>query len=97
LVGACNRFHSIAKRLSCWLLTTNDRMGTQEFRVTQQFISNMLGVRREAVAIAAAGLQEKRFISYSRGNLTILDRAGLETFACKCYGIMKKEEQNYLN
>jgi CRP-like cAMP-binding protein len=97
LVGACNRFHSIAKRLTCWLLMTSDRLGTDKFHLTQQFISNMLGVRREAVALAAAGLQENQLISYSRGNLAILNRAGLEEFACRCYAIMKEEEQNYLH
>jgi len=97
LVGACNRFHPIIKRLTCWLLMTSDRMGTGKFNITQQFISNMLGVRREAVAKAAGSLQEKQLISYSRGNLSILNRAGLETFACKCYSIIKQEEQNYLN
>lgn len=97
LVGACNRFHPIIKRLACWLLMTGDRMGTDKFHVTQQFISNMLGVRREAVALAASSLQEKEFINYSRGNLSILDRVGLEEFACKCYSILKEEERSYLN
>jgi CRP-like cAMP-binding protein len=96
LVGTCNRFHPIVKRLTCWLLMTSDRMGTDKFHVTQQFISNMLGVRREAIALAAGSLQEKQLISYSRGNLSILNRAGLEGFACKCYAILKEEEQNYL-
>lgn len=97
LVGACNRFHPIIKRLTCWLLMTSDRMGTDKFHITQEFISNMLGVRREAVALAAASLQEKQMISYSRGNLSILNRVSLEEFACKCYGIIKVEEQNYLS
>lgn len=97
LVGACNRFHPIIKRLTCWLLMTSDRMGTEKFHITQRFISDMLGVRREAVALAASSLQEKQLISYSRGNLAILNRKDLEAFACKCYAIMKEEEQNYLN
>ncbi len=97
LIGACNRFHPICKRLTCWLLMTSDRMGTEKFHITQQFISNMLGVRREAIALAASTLQEKQLISYSRGNLSIINRIGLEAFACKCYSIMKEEEQNYLN
>jgi CRP-like cAMP-binding protein len=97
LIGTCNRFHPIIKRLTCWLLMTSDRMGTDKFHITQEFISNMLGVRREAVALAAAGLQEKRMISYSRGNLSILNQTGLEEFACKCYSILKEEERNYLN
>jgi CRP-like cAMP-binding protein len=97
LVGSCNRFHTIVKRLACWLLTTSDRLESDRFHLTQNFISNMLGVRREAVVLAAGQLQEKQFISYSRGNLSILNREGLETFACKCYAIMKEEERNYLN
>jgi CRP-like cAMP-binding protein len=97
LVSACNRFHPIIKRLTCWLLMTGDRMKTVEFHITQEFISNMLGVRREAVALAAASLQEKQLIRYSRGNLSVLNRAGLEEFACKCYSIVKEEERNYLN
>jgi CRP-like cAMP-binding protein len=97
LIGACNRFHPIVKRLACWLLMTNDRMGTEKFHFTQQYISNMLGVRREAVVLAASSLQGKQLISYSRGNLSILNRTGLETFVCKCYSILKAEEQNYLN
>ncbi len=97
LIGACNRFHPIVKRLACWLLMTGDRMETDKFHITQQYISNMLGVRREAIALAASSLQEKRLINYSRGNLSILNRTSLEKFVCKCYSIMKEEEQNYLN
>ena len=74
LVGACNRFHPIIKRLTCWLLMTSDRMRTEKFHITQQFISDMLGVRREAVVMASSSLQEKQLISYSRGNLSILNR-----------------------
>ncbi len=96
-VSICNRFHPIIKRLTCWLLLTGDRMKTVELHITQEFIAKMLGVRREAVAIAAANLQEKQMISYSRGNLSILNRTGLEEFACKCYSIVKEEERNYLN
>ncbi len=97
LVGASKRFHPIIKRLTCWLLMTSDRLGTDKFHITQEFISNMLGVRREAIAIAAASMQEKQLISYSRGNLSILNRVSLEEFACKCYSIIKEEEQNYLS
>jgi CRP-like cAMP-binding protein len=76
---------------------TSDRMGTNKFHFTQQYISNMLGVRREAIALAASSLQEEQLISYSRGYLSILNRTGLEAFGCKCYSIMKEEEQNYLS
>src|SRR5437899_5205363 len=85
--AVCYRFHLIEKRLARWLLMTSDRMESLEFRVTQDFLSNMLGVRREAVNRAAGSLQKKYLISYSRGNITILDRPGLDAAACKCYTI----------
>jgi CRP-like cAMP-binding protein len=89
--AACNRFHSIDARLARWLLMTSDRMHSDEFRITQEFLSNMLGVRREAVNKAAGGLQRKSFIQYNRGNLTILDRKELERTACPCYRMIKRE------
>jgi CRP-like cAMP-binding protein len=93
--AVCYRFHSIEARLARWLLMTSDRMGTNQFQITQEFLSNMLGVRREAVNISATDLQQQQLISYSRGNLTIFNRAGLETVACKCYGIIKDEEKSF--
>ena len=89
--AVCNRFHPIDARLARWLLMTRDRMGANEFKVTQEFLSNMLGVRREGVNRAAGSLQRKKLISYSRGTLTILRRAGLEAVACECYRIIKDE------
>lgn len=89
--AACNRFHSIDARLARWLLMTRDRMGTDEFQVTQEFLSNMLGVRREGVNRAAGELQKQQLISYSRGTLTTLNLPGLEAVACCCYGIIKAE------
>ncbi len=94
--AACNRFHPIDARLARWLLMTRDRMGTDEFQLTQEFLSNMLGVRREGVNKAAGALQEQHLISYSRGTLTTLDRAGLEAVACHCYGIIKGEYDTFL-
>ena len=94
--AACNRFHSIDARLARWLLMTRDRMGADEFRLTQEFLSNMLGVRREGVTKAAGTLQQQDLISYSRGNLLILDRAGLKAIACHCYGIIKAEYDRFL-
>jgi len=91
--AACNRFHSLDARLARWLLMTRDRMGTDEFQVTQEFLSNMLGVRREGVNKAAGELQKQRLISYSRGTLTTLDRAGLEAVACRCYEIINEESR----
>jgi CRP-like cAMP-binding protein len=89
--AVCNRFHPIDARLARWLLMTGDRMGADEFQLTQDFLSNMLGVRREGVNKAAGTLQEQNLISYTRGALTILDRAGLEAVACQCYRIIKEE------
>jgi CRP-like cAMP-binding protein len=95
--AACNRFHEIEPRLARWLLMTGDRMQSDEFQITQEFLSNMLGVRREAVNKAATHLQQQKLISYSRGNLSILNRQGLETAACNCYQIIKKDYDNFLN
>jgi len=92
----CNRFHPIDARLARWLLMTRDRMGANEFQLTQEFLSSMLGVRREGVNKAAGILQQQHLISYSRGALTILKGAGLEAIACECYGIIKDEYDAFL-
>lgn len=89
--AACNRFHHIDERLARWLLMTRDRMHSSEFRITQEFLSNMLGVRREAVNKAAGSLNQRELISYSRGELKINDQEGLEKAACPCYWIIKNE------
>ena len=93
--AACNRFHVVDARLARWLLMTGDRLGTNEFRLTQDFISNMLGVRREGVNKAAGALQRGELINYRRGQIRILDRAGLEAASCACYGIMKGESDGH--
>jgi CRP-like cAMP-binding protein len=89
--AVCNRFHSIESRLARWLLMTSDRMESDVFQITQEFLSNMLGVRREAVTISAKNFQQNGLISYSRGKISILNRAGLETATCRCYFIIKEE------
>lgn len=94
--AACNRFHQVEARLARWLLMTHDRIGSDEFRLTQQFLSDMLGVRREGVTYAARALQRNGLITYSRGHLTVLNRAGLEAAACKCYSIIKAEYDSFL-
>jgi CRP-like cAMP-binding protein len=94
---ACNRFHSVDARLARWLLMTSDRLGMKEFQLTQEFMSNMLGVRREGVNRAAGALQTNKLIRYSRGTITILDRRSLEATSCECYSIIKAESDEYLN
>lgn len=89
--AACNRFHPVDERLARWMLMTRDRLHSDEFRLTQEFMSHMLGVRREGVNKAAGSLQRNKLISYSRGHIILLDRAGLEAVACECYLLVKED------
>src|ERR1700730_13262972 len=95
--AVCNRLHSVEQRLCRWLLMTRDRTHSDELQMTQEFISNMLGVRREGVTHAAQNLQEKGLISYVRGHIQILDRKGLEKSACECYTVVRKEHDRLLS
>lgn len=95
--AVCNRFHPIDARLARWLLMTRDRMGSDTFRLTQEFLSDMLGVRREGVNKAAGELQKQHLITYTRGTVTILKPAALTKVSCECYGIIKKEYGNVLS
>ncbi len=89
--AACNRAHSVDERCARWLLMTHDRVGDLlTFPLTHQFLAYMLGVRRAGVTVAAGILQKAGLIRYSRGNITVLDRAGLEEASCECYGIVRK-------
>jgi CRP-like cAMP-binding protein len=89
--AVCNRLHSVEKRLCRWLLLSQDRVKSDELPMTQEFISNMLGGRRESVTVAAGRLQSAGLIHYARGHIRILDRQGLEANACECYQIVKTE------
>lgn len=90
----CNSSHPLAQRAARWLLTTRDRIGRDEFRLTQQFLGQMLGVRRPTVSETASRLQAQGLIRYSRGIMTITDGAGLEHVACSCYAIVRTEFDN---
>jgi hypothetical protein len=85
VTAACNRWHTLEKRLCRWLLLIHDRAASDDFVMTQEFIANMLGGRRETVTVAAGHLQEAGLIHYTRGHLKIIDRPGLENSVCECY------------
>jgi CRP-like cAMP-binding protein len=93
--AACNRLHSIEQRLARWLLLTQDRVNSDEFVLTQDFLSRMLGVRRAGVSVAANTLRQAGLIDYRRGTMMVLDRAGLEAYSCECYRIVKAEYDSY--
>lgn len=89
--SACNRKHTVEQRCARWLLMTHDRVQADTFDLTQLFLSQMLGVRRATVTEAAGALQARGLIEYTRGRMTIVDRAGLEAASCPCYGIIRAE------
>jgi CRP-like cAMP-binding protein len=88
---ACNGAHSIQERCARWLLETHDRAGTDRFLLTQEFLSDMLGVRRPSVTVAARTLQKAGVIEYRRGLITVTDRVGLEEASCECYRVIRAE------
>jgi CRP-like cAMP-binding protein len=94
--AACNRFHSVEKRFCRWLLIACDRVKTDTFHLTQEIISQMLGVPRTAVTMTAVRIQQMGLIRYSRGKIVILDRKGLESASCECYRIVAEEIEHLL-
>jgi CRP-like cAMP-binding protein len=88
---ACNRLHSIEERTCRWLLTTHDRVGSDRLLLTQEYLAQMLGVRRASVNVVAGFLQQAGFITYRRGAITIVDRGGLENSACECYRVIREQ------
>jgi len=95
--AVCNRHHSLDQQLCRWLLLSMDRLRGNELVMTQELIANMLGVRREGVTESALKLQRAGLISYSRGHITVIDRAGLEKRTCECYAVVKKEYDRLLS
>ena len=94
--AVCNRHHSVEQQLCRWLLSTLDRLPSNELTMTQELIASMIGVRREGITEAAGHLQQAGVIRYRRGHITVLDRAGLTSHVCECYGVVKKEYDRLL-
>jgi CRP-like cAMP-binding protein len=88
---ACNQRHAVGPRCARWLLMAHDRVGADRFKLTHEFLGQMLGARRPTVSVTAHGLQAIGLIRYARGIITVLDRAGLESAACTCYGVMEAD------
>jgi CRP-like cAMP-binding protein len=89
--AACHALHSVRSRLCRWLLQSQDMIGKETFLLTQEFLSHMLGVRRNTVSVEAHAVQEAGLIRYRRGHITILNRDGLEDCACECYSVIRAE------
>jgi len=94
--AVCNRLHSVEQRFCRWLLMTRDRTQSDKLQMTQEFISNMLGIRREGVSVVAGQLKEAGAIIYVRGHIKILDRQKLEARVCECYAVVKAEHDRLL-
>jgi CRP-like cAMP-binding protein len=89
--AACNNHHSLEERLTRWLLMAHDRAGNDQFPMTHEFMSMMLGVRRAGVTVTAGALKHAGLIHYTNGDITILDRPSLEAMACECYGNVQRQ------
>jgi CRP-like cAMP-binding protein len=94
-IAACNLFHNVDERLARWLLMTQDRIQLDKLPLTQEFLSQMLGIRRASVSVAAGILQKRGLIRYNRGHVAILDRQGLEAACCECYLLIQRQLKNW--
>jgi CRP-like cAMP-binding protein len=95
--AVCNRLHTTEQRLCRWILMTHDRTQSDELEMTHEFISNMLGIQREAVSLVASRLRDKKAIDYKRGRIQIIDRGVLEECSCECYQVVKAEHQRLVD
>lgn len=87
----CNVRHSVEQRFCRWMLTVADRVGADEFKMTQEFIAHMLGVRRSGVTVVADQMRDAGLLEYKRGHIKLLDRKGMEKTACECHGILRRQ------
>jgi CRP-like cAMP-binding protein len=95
--GVCNRFHNIDSRLAKWLLMTRDRMGSLQLHATQEYIAQLMGVRRSSITAAACGFHKQSIIDYRRGRIDILDERKLLAASCGCYALMRRQYDDFLN
>jgi CRP-like cAMP-binding protein len=95
--AACNRMHVIEQRCARWLLMSEDRVGRNHFDLTQEFLAEMLGVRRPGVTVAMGALEKAGLISHARGRIAVVDRPGLEQAACECYGAVARRQRELLS
>jgi len=96
-VTSCNRLHEVQERCARWLLQTHDRVDSDSFPLTHEFLAQMLGVHRPTVTVAAGMLHKAGLIAYTRGSITIIDRKGLEAASCSCYRVIAAEYERLLN
>jgi CRP-like cAMP-binding protein len=94
-LAACDRLHDVEERLARWLIMGHDRIGGDTLPLTQEFLGQMLGARRSSVSVAASVLQKAGMITYTRGNVTILDKTKLTEAACGCYDIIQRQKTNW--